>query len=55
LILFNFYKYAAAIRVFIPNKVEILNTNHILNYYSDGKLTDTTKKDHSKSRRKPLF
>ncbi len=55
LILANFYNYEAAIKNFIPNKVEILNTNHILNYYADGKITDSTKLSHSKFRKRPLF
>ena len=38
----NFDGYYSMIKSFIPERVEINNTNHIINYYSDGRVSDTT-------------
>ena len=40
----NFVKYAATIRDFIPTTVNIRNSNHIINQYRDGVISDNTVK-----------
>lgn len=50
----NFDEYAFVIRNYIPKKVDIKNSNHIINHFDEG-VSDTTIEVFTSKRKKPLF
>lgn len=51
----NFDQYEEGIRNNIPNRVEIVQTNKVVNYYEDGQTADSTVPVFNHNRKIPIF